>query len=72
MISTLVSDISILGVDLLVTYFTGVGDIEMLAMRRFNVILHSMKLRALLSTQEASVPWSCVQTDKLLQLFIPG
>ena len=72
MISTLVSDISILGVDLLVTYFTGVGDIEVLAMRRFNVILHSMKLRALLSTQEASVPRSGVQTDKLLQFVIPG
>ena len=72
MISTLVSDISILGVDLLVTYFTGVGDIEMFAMSRFNVILHSVKLRALLSTQEASVPGTSVQTDKLLQLVIPG
>ena len=72
MISTLVSNISILGVDLLVTYFTGVGDIEVLAMRRFNVILHSMKLRALLSTQEASVPGTSVQTDKLLQFVIPG
>ena len=72
MISTLVSDISILGVDLLVTYFTGVGDIEVLAMSRFNVILHSVKLRALLSTQEASVPGTSVQTDKLLQFVIPG
>ena len=72
MISTLVSDISILGVDLLVTYFTGVGDIEMLAMSRLNVILHGMKLRALLSTQEASIPGTSVQTDKLLQLVIPG
>ena len=72
MISTLVGDIGILGVDLLVTYFTGVGDIEMLAMSRLNVILHGMKLRALLSTQEASVPRTSVQTDKLLQLVIPG
>ena len=72
MISTLVGYISILGVDLLVTYFTGVGDIEVLAVSRFNVILHGMKLRALLSTQEASVPWSGVQTDKLLQFVIPG
>ena len=72
MISTLVSDISILGVDLLVTYFTGVGDIEMLAMSRLNVILHGMKLSALLSTQEASVPGTGVQTDKVLQLIIPG
>ena len=72
MISTLVSDISILGVDLLVTYFTGVGDIKMLAMSRLNVILHGMKLRALLSTQEASIPGTSVQTDKLLQLVIPG
>ena len=72
MISTLVSDISILGVDLLVTYFTSVGDIEVLAVSRFNVILHSMKLRTLLSTQEASVPRSSVQTDKVLQLVIPG
>ena len=72
MISTLVGDISILGVDLLVTYFTSVGDIEVLAVSRFNVILHGMKLRALLSTQEASVPGTSVQTDKLLQLFIPG
>ena len=72
MISTLVGNISILGIDLLVTYFTGVGDIEVLAMRRFNVILHSMKLRALLSTQEASVPGTGVQPDKLLQFVIPG
>ena len=72
MISTLVSDISILGVDLLVTYFTGVGDIEVLAVRRFNVILHSVKLRTLLSTQEASVPGTSVQTDKVLQLVISG
>ena len=72
MISTLVGYISILGVDLLVTYFTSVGDIEVLAVSRFNVILHSMKLRTLLSTQEASVPGTSVQTDKLLQLVIPG
>ena len=72
MIATLVGYISILGVDLLVTYFTGVGDIEVLAMGRFNVILHSMKLCALLSTQEASVPRPSVQTDKLLQFVIPG
>ena len=72
MISTLVGNISILGVDLLVTYFTGVGDIEVLAMSRLNVILHGVKLRALLSTQEASVPGTSVQTDKVLQLVISG
>ena len=72
MIPTLVGDICIFRINLLVANLTGVGDVKMFPMSAFNVVLHSVKLCALLSTQEASVPGTSVQTDKLLQLVKPG
>ena len=71
MISTLVGYIRILGVNLLVTYFTGVGDVEMFAVSRLDVVLHGVQLGTFLSTQETGVPSSSVRPDKVLQLFIP-
>ena len=71
MISALVGYICILGINLLVTYLTGVGDVKMFPMSAFNVVLHSVKLCALFSTQETGVPSSSVRPDKVLQLFIP-
>ena len=71
MVSTFVGDICIFGINLLVTYFTGVSDVEMFAVSRLNVVLHGVQLRALFSTQKAGVSSPGVASDKVLQLFIP-
>ena len=70
MISALVGYICILGINLLVTYLTGVGDVEMFSVSRLDAVLHSMKLGAFFSTQEAGVSSTRVASDKVLQLFI--
>lgn len=70
MISTLVGYVCILGINLLVTNFAGVGDVEMFSVSRLDVVLHSVQLGALLSTQEAGVSPTRVASDKVLQLFI--
>lgn len=66
MVSALVSNVSILGVNLLITYFTVVGDIEMLAVRTFDMVLHCMQLGAVFPTDQTSVASSSVLTNKLL------
>lgn len=71
MISRLVGYICIFGINLLVTYFAGIGYVKMFAVSRLDVILHGMQLCALFSTQEAGVPSPGVASDKVLQLFIP-
>ena len=70
MISTLVGYVCILGINLLVTNFTGVGDVEMFSMSRLDVVLHGVQLGTLLSTQETGVSSPSVASDKILQLFI--
>ena len=50
-ISRLVGYICIFGINLLVTYFAGIGYVKMFAVSRLDVILHGMQLCALFSTQ---------------------
>ena len=71
MISTFMSDVSIFGVDGLVANFAGVGDIKVLPMDTLNVVLHSMRLAALLPTLQTSVPRAGVASDKVLELGKP-
>ena len=71
MVPTLVGDICIFRINLLVANLTGVGDVKMFPMSAFNVVLHSVKLCALFSTQETGVASPSVGPDKILQLFIP-
>ena len=58
MIPTLVGDICIFRINLLVANLTGVGDVKMFPMSAFNVVLHSVKLCALLCTQETGVAYA--------------
>ena len=70
MISTLVGYVCILGINLLVTYFAGIGYVKMFAVSRLDVVLHGVQLGTLLSTQETGVSSPSVASDKILQLFI--
>lgn len=70
MVSALVSNVGIFGIYLFVAYFTIIRHIEMLAMSTFYVVLHSMQLATILSTNKTSVSNSNVTSYKILKLLI--
>ncbi len=70
MVSTLVSYVGVLGFNLFVTDFTGVGHIKMFSMSTLYVILHRMRFETLLPTHQANVPTAIVLLDKFLQQIV--
>ena len=70
MVSTLVGDVGVFGINLFVTNLTTVRHIKMFAMGTFYVVLYGVQLVATFTTNQTYVALSNIPPYKILKLLI--